>query len=185
MRLHRGVRHFARNVAMLHHHVSLGKALVRIAKNVVIIFFNIVRPLRMDPVLLRLHRVFRIKPRRQLLILHFDQLQRALRNRLRRGDNAGHVVAHVPHFLDGQRRLVMPHGQNAVFVRRVRPSHHAHHALDGFGLRRVNLLDPRVRIGRMQDLAGQHARQRQVVSILALARGLARRIDQGNAFPDD
>ncbi len=40
-------------------------------------------------------------------------------------------------------------------------------------------------IRRMQDLAGEHAGQREIVSVFALAGGLAGRVNQGDAFTDD
>ena len=87
------------------------------------------------------------------------QLNRTLSNGFCGCHHAGHVIAHVPHLFHRQSSLIMADRQDAVFIRRVRPGDHADYAFQLFSTKAVYLLDLRMGIRRMQDLAIQHAGQ--------------------------
>ena len=185
MRLHGRVCHFPGKIAPFGDQVGFGKTLIGIAKNVVVVFFNIVRTLRMNPILLRLHGLFWIEPGWKQLIFNMNQIQRLLGNGLSGGHYAGHVVSDVAHPLNRKGGFIMAHGKDAVFVGRVLADDNRDYTLQGFSAGCVNVLDVSVRIRRMQDLANQHTRQEKIVSVLALSGGLTRRVNEGNAFADD
>ena len=184
VRLHRRVRDFVGNIAAFDHLVGFRKAGVRIAEDVVIILFDVVRARLVDQVGFRLHGFFGVEPRGQEFIFDVNQLKRILGDAFRLGDDAGNVVAHVADFFHRECGFVVTHGQNAVFVRCVFAGHHR----DDAGQRQragcVNFLDTRMRVGRMQNLADQHARQAQVIGVLAEPGGLARGIHHGDRLAD-
>ena len=101
------------------------------------------------------------------------------------GGDAGHVIAHVADLVHGQRGLVVADGQDAVLVGRVLAGDDGNHAFERQRAARVNALDARVRIGRVQNLADEHAGKREVVGVLAGACGFAGGIDHRDAFADD
>ena len=111
--------HFLRDVARFGNVVRLRKALLRIAKDMVIVLLDVVRPVLVNEVALRLHRLLRIEVRRQRLIFHIDQLERALGNLFANGRDTGDMIANVTDFADSQCRLVVSDRKNAVRVRRI------------------------------------------------------------------
>ena len=146
----------------------------------VIILLDIVRAVLVDEIGLRFHRLFRIEVRGQRLVFHVDQLERVLGNLFADGGNAGNVIADVADLLHRQRGLIVSNRKNAVGIRRVCAGHDGDHAVQRLGARGVNALDARVRIGRMQNLADQHAGKAEVVGVLAGAGGFAGGVHHGD-----
>ena len=72
VRLHGGMCDFIRDVTRFSHAVCFLKTLFRIAKNVVIIFFDVVQLVIVDEIGFRLHRLFRIEVGWQHLVLDVD-----------------------------------------------------------------------------------------------------------------
>ena len=72
MRFHGGVRDLIGNEPSFRHIVRFCKSLFRLAKNVVVILFDVVRLAIVDQVSLRPHRLFRIEVSGQNLIIHVD-----------------------------------------------------------------------------------------------------------------
>src|ERR671925_650932 len=81
--------------------------------------------------------------------------------------------------------LVVADGKNAERGGRVFAADDCNYAFESLGAAGVDALDPRVWIGRVQNLSNQHPGQAEVVGILAGARSLARSIDHGDALADD
>ncbi len=81
--------------------------------------------------------------------------------------------------------LVVSHGKNAVRIGRVISDGNRRHAVECLGAASVDSSDARMRIGRMQNLANQHAGQANVIGIFARPSGLARRVDHGGGLADD
>ena len=117
-------------------------------------------------------RLRRVDDRRQRLVLDVDQLARVLGDVGVVGDDAGHLLALEAHLVGGQ------HGLGVVGQRRhpgqVAGRHHLAgqhqvHAGDLPGPAGVDRLDPGVGQRAAQDLHVQHAGQRDVVGVVALA----------------
>ena len=81
--------------------------------------------------------------------------------------------------------LVVANGKNAEGIGRVCADGNSDNAVEPFGAAAIDVLDPRVRIRRMQYLADQHARNAKIVGILAGAGGLLGRVDHGGGLADD
>ncbi len=81
--------------------------------------------------------------------------------------------------------LVVTDGKNAVGIRRIFADDDGDHSFELLGAAGVDALDARVRIGRMQNLADQHAGDAEVVGVLAGAGGLFGGVDHGGGFADD
>src|SRR5947209_6972453 len=184
MRLHGSMRNLGGKIAVFQHQISFSETFLRIAEDVVIVLFNIVGALGMDPVFLRLHGVFGIKPGGEQFILDVNQIERLLGNAFAGRYYTSDIVSNIADLLYGKGRFIMADRKNAVFVGRVRPGDDRHYTLKSFSAGSIDFFDQRVRIGRMQDLADEHSRQGEVVSIFALSGGLARRVDEGYAFAD-
>ncbi len=174
-----------RDVARFGDVVGLRKALLRIAENVVIVLLDVVGPVLVNEVALRLHRLLGIEVRGQRLVFDVDQLERALGNLFADGRDAGDVIANVTDFSDGQCRLVVPDRKNAVRVRRVLTSDDRNDTFQRLRARCVDAYDARVRIGRMQNLADQHPRHAEVVSVLTCAGRLAGGVNHRDRFSDN
>src|SRR5205807_2473989 len=101
------------------------------------------------------------------------------------GRDAGNVVADVAHLVERKRVLIMADRQNAISVWRVLPRHNRNHASERFCAAGINVLDAGVWIGRVQDLADQHARHKQIVRVSARASGFLRRVYHGDGLSDD
>ncbi len=167
------------------HVIRFGEAFLGIAKNVVIILLQVVGTVLVNEIGLGLHRFFGIEVRGQRLVLHVDQLERALGNFFVDGCDARHVVANVANLLDRQRRLVVADRQDSVLVRSVFTGNDRNHAVERSGPRGVNALDARVRVRRMQDLAHQHAGKAEVVGVFAGAGRLAGSVHHGDRFANN
>ena len=149
MRLHRRMCHFIGKISIFEYVRRFAKSLIRVAKDVVIILLNVVRLLRMNEVGSGLHRLFRIEIRRQWLIFGVDELESALGNRLRLGDDTSHVVADVTDFVHGKRGFIVPDRKNSVLVGSVMARHDCDYAVDSQRASRVNALDDCMRIRRV------------------------------------
>ena len=112
------------------------------------------------------HRRFDVDDERQHVVLHVDQRQRLIGDRLRGGGDGGDGMAFVQrlaarHDVAGQIAEVhRTFADERLFVgdvREVLRGHDGEHARQRFRLRRVDRDDLRVRVRRAQDLAPQHA----------------------------
>ncbi len=157
VRFHRGMRHFVGDVAALGDVVGFGKSLVQVAEDMVIIFFEIMRTVLVDEIAFGFHRLFRIEVGWKRLVFHVDQLDRIFGNLFADCSNAGNMIAHVADLLHRQRGLVVTHRKNTVWIRRVSPGDHSDDAVQRFCPRSIDMLDSGVGIGRMENLAHQHA----------------------------
>ena len=133
----------------------------------------------------RLHRLFGIEVSGQHFVLDVDEFQSLLGGRFGDRDHASHVVADVADFVERQRMLIVADRKNAVGIGRVFADNHGDHAVEFLGAAGVDALDARMRIGRMQNLANQHAGHAEIVGVLAGAGGLFRRVDHGGGLADD
>ncbi len=122
----------------------------------------------------------------QRLVLHLDQLGRALgRLLVHRGHRRDRVADHA-HLLHAERFLVLRHRQDAeLHARQVVPGDHRVDAGQRAGARRVDALDERVRMRAAQQLAVGHPRHHHVVGELGLADDLGPRVDLGQRLADD
>ena len=121
MRLKCGVRHLGAVEPVLADQVALGEPALDVAKMVVVLLFDVVRPLVVDQIRFRQHRLFRIEISRQDFVVHADQLQSLFGECFGFGGNARNVVSDVADPVHGKDGLVMADGQDAVFHRRVGP----------------------------------------------------------------
>ena len=101
------------------------------------------------------------------------------------GDAARNVVADVSNLIERKRVFIVADGQDAVGFGSVFANHDSNDAFELFGAASVDAPDARMRVGRMQNLADQHARSAEVVCVLAGAGGLARSIDHRDRFADN
>ena len=76
-------------------------------------------------------------------------------------------------------------GLGTVVQAQVLPRDHRVHPPHRFRVARVDGEDPRVRVGRAQDLPVQHPRQGEVVGVRRAAGGLGGGIDAGQALADE
>ena len=149
VRLHCGVGHFISNEPRLGNVISFGEALLGIAKNVVIVFFDVVRLVVVDEIGFRFHRFFGIKVGRQYLVFDIDQLQRLLGRGFIHRSYAGDVVAHVADFIYGERMLIMADRKNSVGVRRIFAGSDRDDSVQFLSAGGVNTLNAGVRVGGM------------------------------------
>ena len=120
----------------------------------------------------RRHRLEGIDEHGQLLVLDLDQLGRVGRHIAVLRDDEGDFLVLVQHLLLGQhRRHVAGQGRHVVQAERLQVGgrQHGQHARQRLRLRGIDLLDPRMAVGRAREVAIDHARQFQVVDIVALA----------------
>ncbi len=151
MRLHGRVGNLVGDEAGFGHMVGFGEAFVRIAEDVVIIFFQIVRLVLVDEVGLSLHRILGIEVGREDFIVDVDQLKGLIGGRfVYRGDTS-HVVTHVANLLEGERVLVVADGKDSVGIGSVFAGYHADHSVEFFGAAGVDRPNAGVRIRRMQN----------------------------------
>src|SRR6266550_7285499 len=116
MRLHCGMGHFISNESRFSNVIGFGEALLGIAKDVVIVFFDVVRLVVVDEIGFRFHRFFGIKVGGQYLVFDINQLECFLGSGLIQSGDASNVVAHVADFIYGERMLIMADGKNSVGV---------------------------------------------------------------------
>ena len=153
MRLHGGVRDFVGDEAGFGDVVGVGETFVGIAEEVVIILFEVVRLVVVDEVALGLHRLFGIEIGGQDFVFDVDEFESFFRGRFIDGGDAGHVVADVADFVEGEGVFVVADGENAVGIGRVFAGDDGDDAVELLGAGGVNALDAGVRMRGMQDFA--------------------------------
>src|SRR6185437_880081 len=141
VRLHCRMGHLVCEIPAFDNVRGLAKALLGIAKDVVIILLDVVRLLRVDDIGTRLHRLFGIKVCRQELVLDLDQLERLLCNRFRFGYYTRDVVAYIANLVHGQRGFIVSNGKNAVLVRGILSSHDSNDSIECKSASCINTLD--------------------------------------------
>ena len=157
MRLHGGVGDFVREEASFGDVVGLGKGLVGIAEDMVVILLQVVALIVVNEVFLSLHRVFGIEVGGQEFVIDVDQFEGLFGDRFGDGGDAGYVVAHVADLVKGERVLVVTDGENAEGIRGVFAGDDRDDAVELAGAGRVDALDSGMRMRRVQDLAIEHA----------------------------
>ena len=113
-----------------------------------------------------------IVQRRQLLVLDLDQLDRIGRDVAVVGDHEHDLLVLEQHLAVGEHRLhVARERRHVVQVQglQVLGREHRAHARQRLGLRGVDRLDARVAVLAAHEVAEQHARQLQVVDVVAFA----------------
>ena len=126
------------------------------------------------------HRPVGVGEGGQRLVLHLDQLDAVGGGVAVLGDDEGHLLALEQHLLVGQHRLHVP-GQRRHVVQvqgfQILGGQHREHP--GRGERRilVDALDAGVPVGGADEVAEHHARQLDVVHVVALALGEAGVLD--------
>ncbi len=185
MRLQGGVGDFAANEALGEDHVGGLQALLHVAEVVVVLLFDVVRLVLVDPVPRRLHGLFGVEPGRERLVVDLDPFQRLPGHLLGFGRHPGHVVAQVAHLVEGERRLVVPDGQDAVLVGEVAPGDHGVDTRQGLRPGGIDLPDARVGMRAMEDFPHQHPGQHQVVRVQGSPGHLVRPVHHGQAPADD
>ena len=113
-----------------------------------------------------------IVQRRQLLVLDLDQLDRIGRDVAVVGDHEDDLLVLEQHLAVGEHHLhVARERRHVVQVQglQVLGGEHRAHARQRLGLRDVDRLDARVAVLAAHEVAEQHARQLQVVDVVALA----------------
>ena len=133
----------------------------------------------------RLQRLLRGGDRGEGPVGHADQGERVRGLALARRDHCGDRIADVADLVPAQGVLVLAHRHDAVGDGEVRAREHQVDARRRAGRRRVDLRDQRVRMGRPQQLAVQHARQRDIVGEARLARHLGASVHPAAGLADD
>src|SRR5262249_49858415 len=118
-------------------------------------------------------------------VVHIDQFESCLRDRFGGRDNAGNVVPDVSDLVERERVLIMPNWQDAVSFGSIFAYDNGDDAVEFLSASDVDAFDPRVWIGRVQNLADQHAGDTEVVGIFACPGGLLSRVDHGRGLADD
>jgi hypothetical protein len=146
---------------------------------------ELVRMIAMDVALLAVvvdagfgvgQRVFRIVDRHQRPIADLDQAHGRIRGLLVHGDHRGDRIADMAHMI-GQRKLVDRHWHDAEWHREILAGQYQVHARMPGRRRKVHFLDDGMRMRRAQQLAVQHAGQRQVIGEPSLARHFGAAVD--------
>ena len=117
-------------------------------------------------------RGFGIVQRRQLLVVDLDQLDRVGRDVAVVGDHEHDLLVLEQHLAVGEHCLdVARERRHVVQVQRLQVlgREHRPHARQRLGLRGVDRLDARVAVLAAHEVAEQHARQPQVVDVVAFA----------------
>ena len=122
---------------------------------------------------------------REQLVFHVDQSERVERRVFVHGRNRGDRLTHIPHLADCQRRFVLSGRHDAHELGHVRTKDDVDHAGMGKGAGDVDRHDPGVSVGRAQEPAVQHARQKDVVRVFRAARQMVPGVDLGQAMADD
>ena len=120
----------------------------------------------------RRHRLERIDQHRQFVIVDVDQFDPVGRDVAVVGQHEGDLLVLEEDVVLGEHRLhVAGERRHVVEAERleVGGGQHGEHAGQRLGLRRVDRLDPRMGVGRADDVAVEHAGQLQVVDVVALA----------------
>ena len=174
----------------LHHDVRLGEVVLHRAELEGAVLRDVVRAaLRMQHgVPARGHRGLGVHHHRQVLVLDLDQVARVLGDVAVLGDHRRHRFADVAHPVD--REAVLHHRRarelrrRAGHLLRFRAGEHEVHAGERLRLRGVDTLDAGVRPVAAQDRCVRHARERDVVDVLAVAGQEARVLDALEVLAD-
>ena len=184
MRLHRGVGDLGGVVMLLADEGCIGEALLQVPELVVVLLLDVVWLALVDPISRRLHRLQRIEPRRERVVVHLNQLQRFLGDFGAGGSDRGDVVADVAHPIECKDTLVVPDGQDAVGIGRVAAGCDRFDARQRFRFRGIDGPDARVRMRRVQDLAEEHSRRNKVVGVFTQAGHFSRGVGHGERLAD-
>ncbi len=133
--------------------VGFRKSFVRIAKDVVVVFFDVVWLVVVNEVALGLHRFFRIEVSRQKFVFDLNQFEGFLGYGFRDGGYACHVVADISNFVECKGVLIMSHRKDAEGIGGILAGHYRDDAFELLGARRVDVLDAGMRMRRVQNLA--------------------------------
>ena len=118
MRFHRRMRHLVRHKTPLRDVVRFDESLLRIAKHMVVVLFQVMRFAIVDQVGFRVHRFFRIEVRRQNFILDINQAECAIRCPFVNRGDARNVVAYVTYLVDREGGFVVTDRMLAMFKQR-------------------------------------------------------------------
>ena len=132
-----------------------------------------------------LQAVFGRRERPQRFVLDVDQIERFERSQLVACDDGSDRIADEANAIDGERVLVLAHGEDAVRNREVAAVQDEEHARVGARARRVDADNARVRRRGSQELTVHHARQHDVVGELRLTGRLRAAVDAAAGFADD
>ena len=121
---------------------------------------------------IRRHRLERIDIDRQRLVFDFHEIGGIGRDIAILGDHERHFLVLEQHFAVGEHHLRVARecrhpGEIDGFQRL--GGDHSDHAGDGRGFGRIDLLNAGVRVRRAVEIAVQHARQLQIVDVVAFA----------------
>ena len=123
--------------------------------------------------------------RSRRFVLDVDQIERFERSQLVACDDGSDRIADEANAIDGERVLVLAHGEDAVRNREVAAVQDEEHARVGARARRVDADNARVRRRGSQELTVHHARQHDVVGELRLTGRLRAAVDAAAGFADD
>ncbi len=116
--------HLAADVTLAANHVRFRQCFIRITELMVVLLFDVMGFVIVNPVRLRLHRFQRIEVGRQQLVVNFNQLQRLPGHLFTDRRHPGYVVADVAHLVDNEDGLIVPDGQYAIPAGVVRSGNH-------------------------------------------------------------
>ncbi len=134
----------------------------------------------------RLHRVDGVDDVRQDLVIHLDQLERALRDRIAGRRDGGDRMAVEQRLLARHRGPGHVAGDPALGnLGEVVARHHRFHAGQRLGRRRVDRLDDRVRVRAPERPAVEHAGQEEVGAEPGLAGNLVEPVMLDGVGADD
>ena len=140
------------------------------------------------------HRVAHVEHRGQDFVLDLDQLDRVLGDVVVGRGDGGHGVALVEHLVRGDHVVQHPVELGRALAGvdhfvggagEIGVGDHGEHAVERFGLGRVDADDSRVRVRAAQDAAGEHPRQVQVGAVLGRAGDLVHAVVPDRAGADD
>src|SRR5947207_10212441 len=184
MRFHGSVRDFVCYKTRFFDVIGFRESLLRIAEDMVVVLFGIVRLVVVNQIARGLHGFFGIEVGRQQLVFDVNQLECLFRGGFIFGGNTGDVVANVANFVHGECMLVVTDGKNAVGIRGVWADDDCDDSMQLLGTARIYALDSGMWMRRVQNLADQHARESQVVGVFASAGSLAGGVNHGDGLTD-
>ena len=123
--------------------------------------------------------------RRERLVVDVDEVERLEGRQLVLRDDGGHGIADEADLVEAQRLLVLAHGEDPVFDRKVLPGQDEANARAGECARGVDRLDPRVRKRRAQELRVEHLGQDDIVGEAGLSGDLRAPVDAPARHADD
>ena len=121
-----------------------------------------------------LQRLERVHNHGQFFVIDLDQFDRVSRDKAVFGDDESNLLALEQNFTVGQNHLfVARKGRHPVKVKRreISRRQNSNHTVYRHRLGRIDGFDPRVSIGRTDEIAVQHAGQFHVIDVVAFALG--------------